>query len=149
MNTVIRWDPFSDRLSLREAVDRLMQDSFVLPTTPLWRAAEGQLALDIYEKDDKIIVEAAVPGFKPEEIDISITGDTLTLKGEVKQETETKEKNYLRHERVFGSFQRVVQLPEDLDADKAEAKFENGLLTMVIPKSERIKPKSIKIKPNK
>ncbi len=145
MNTLIRWDPFADRLSLRDAVDRLMQDSFVLPSLPLWKTWEGNLAVDIYEKDDNVIVEAAVPGFKPEEIDINVTGSTLTIKGEGKTEKEVKEKNYIRHERAFGSFQRIVELPEGLDTDKANAKFEHGILTLTLPKSERIKPKTIKI----
>lgn len=145
VNSVIRWDPFSDRLSLRDAVDRLMQDSFVLPTLPLWRAWEGNLAVDLYEKDDNVIVEAAVPGFKPEEIDINVTGETLTIKGEVKGEKETKDKNYIRRERTLGSFERMITLPDGLDTDKASAKFENGVLTLTFPKSERVKPKTIKI----
>ena len=146
MNSVIRWDPFSDRLSLRDAVDRLMQDSFVLPTIPLWRSWEGTLAVDLYEKDDNVLVEAAVPGFKPEEIDINVSGETLTIKGEAKTEKESKDnKNYIRRERTFGSFERIITLPEGLDTDKASAKFENGVLTLTFPKSEKVKPKTIKI----
>jgi HSP20 family protein len=146
MNSVIRWDPFSDRLSLRDAVDRLMQDSFVLPTIPLWRSYEGNLAVDLYEKDDNVLVEAAVPGFKPEEIDINVSGETLTIKGETKTEKESKDnKNYIRRERTFGSFERIITLPEGLDTDKASAKFENGVLTLTFPKSEKVKPKTIKI----
>jgi HSP20 family protein len=136
-----------DFVSLRDAMDRLFEDSFVTPQrgwlAPL-RAAD--LAMDLYETNDEVVVKAALPGVKPEEVDITITGNTLTIRGESKQENEVKEENYIRRERRYGSFSRSVTLPGGLKSDKAEATFENGVLTLKVPKSEEIKPKSIKVK---
>jgi HSP20 family protein len=143
----MRWDPFRDALSLRGAMDRLFEDSFVTPRFG-WLAptSAAGLALDVYETKDEVVVKAALPGVKPDETQVTITGDTLTIRGESKEEKEIKEENYIRKERNFGSFARCVTLPAGLKADKAEATFENGVLTLKIPKSEEVKPKSIKVK---
>lgn len=149
MRSLVRWEPFSDLISLRDAMDRLFEESFVRPSrgflAPWWRG-EGQLALDMYETDDAVVVKAAVPGVKPDDIDITITGDTLTIKGELKAEEEVKRENYIYQERRYGAFSRSVSLPEGLNTDKAEATFENGVLTLNIPKAEAVKPKVIQIK---
>ena len=148
MSSLIRWEPLRDFVSLRDAMDRLFEDSFVTPQhgwlAPL-RAAD--LAMDLYETNDEVVVKATLPGVKPEEVDITITGNTLTIRGESKQENEIKEENYIRRERRSGSFSRSVTLPGGLKSDKAEATFEDGVLTLKVPKSEEIKPKSIKVKP--
>ena len=147
MSSLIRWDPFRDTLSLRNAMDRLFEDSFVTPHFG-WIAptSAAGMALDVYETKDQVVIKAALPGVKPEETEVTITGDTLTIRGESKEEREAKEENYIRKERHFGSFARSVTLPAGLEADKAEATFENGVLTLKIPKSEQVKPKSIKVK---
>jgi HSP20 family protein len=106
----------------------------------------ADLAIDVYETKDDVVVKAALPGLKPEQVDISITGSTLSIRGESKEENEVKEENYVRKERHFGSFSRTVTLPDGLKSDKADATFENGMLTLRIPKSEERKPKTIKVK---
>jgi HSP20 family protein len=146
MSSLMRWDPFRDTLSLRNAMDRLFEDSFVTPHLG-WIAptSAAGMALDVYETKEQVVIKAALPGVKPEETEVTITGDTLTIRGESKEEKEIKEEDYIRKERHFGSFARSVTLPAGLEADKAEATFQNGVLTLKIPKSEQVKPKSIKV----
>ena len=103
------------------------------------------MPVDVIETKDQIVVKAAVPGVKPDEVDVSITGDTLTIKGETKAEEKFEEGSYLRKERRFGAFQRTLTLPVNVVADKARAEFENGVLTLTLPKTEAVKPKSIKV----
>ena len=147
MANLIRWDPFRDMVTLREAMDRLLEDSFVRPHSGLV-SGDGvtTLALDVFESADDVTVKASLPGIKPQEVDISITGDVLTIKGEKSEETEEKQGNYHLRERRYGAFQRSVSLPAAVQADKADAVFENGVLTLTLPKVEEVKPKSIKIK---
>jgi HSP20 family protein len=147
MTNLVRWEPFRDLVSLREAMDRLFEESFVRPQTD-WPAPieAGALAVDMYETEDAVVVKSAIPGVKPEDIDISLTGDTLTIKGETKTEKEVKEENYVRREMRYGSFVRTLPVPAPVVADKAEADFENGVLTLTLPKAEEVKPKAIQIK---
>jgi len=105
--------------------------------------------VDIYETKDDVVVKASLPGVKPEDIEVSVVGDTLTIKGEVKEEKDIKEENYIRKERRYGSFCRSFTLPVSVDADKATAEFENGVLTLTLPKAEEVKPKTIAIKAKK
>ena len=145
---LIRWQPFSDMVTLRQAMDRLFEDSFVRPTRFTSLFGEGaEMPIDIYQTDEDVVVKASVPGIKPEEVEITITSDTLTIKGETKTEEEVKKENYFRKERSYGAFSRSILLPSSLQTDKAEATFENGVLTLTIPKAEESKPKQIKIKP--
>ena len=147
MANLVRWDPFREMISLREAMDRLFEDSIVRPRgslAPVTGAAA--LALDVCETADDVTVKASIPGVKPEDIDITVTGDVLTIKGETVEEEEKKEANYHLRERRYGAFQRSVTLPTAVKADKAAADFSNGVLTLTLPKVEEVKPKSIKIK---
>lgn len=146
-SNIVRWEPMREMLSLREAMDKLFEESFVGPQwRSLWSAEGGAtLALDVYETGDTLVVSGPVPGVKPEEVEITVTGNTLTIKGETKAEEREEQGNYLRQEVRYGAFQRTVQLPVDVQADKAEAVFENGMLTLTLPKSEQVKPKSIKV----
>lgn len=146
-NNIIRWEPMREMMSLREAMDRLFEESFVGPRFGLTSAQGngGTLAVNMFETDDNIVVSAAVPGVKPEEITINITGDMLSIKGESRSEEKVEKANYIRQELRYGSFQRTLSLPVDVQADKAEATFENGVLTLNLPKAESLKPKSIKI----
>ena len=147
MANLVRWEPFRDLVSLREAMDRLFEESFVQPRAGWMAPAEGgMLAVDMYETDDGIVLKTAIPGLDPEEIDISLTGDVLTIKGETTAEEEVKEENYLRRERCYGSFQRSLSIPVPVVADKAEAEFENGVLTLTLPKAEEGTPKAIAVK---
>jgi HSP20 family protein len=148
MSNLVRWEPFRDLISLREAMDRLFEESFVRPRgARLVPAGMETLAVDMYETEDAVVVKSAVPGVEPEDLNISITSDTLTIKGETKAEEEVKEENYIRRERRYGSFYRSLTIPLPVVADKAEAEFENGVLTLTLPKAEEVKSKAIKVKP--
>ncbi|RMF35037.1 MAG: Hsp20/alpha crystallin family protein [Chloroflexi bacterium] len=149
MAELTRWEPFRELMSLREAMDRLFEESFVRPGFGLLAPAAETLAVDMYETDDAIIVKASIPGIKPEDIDVSVTGDTLTIKGEIEEDKEVKEEQYYRRERRYGSFCRNIPLPVAIQADKAEAEFEYGVLTLRLPKAEAVKPKTIKVKAKK
>jgi HSP20 family protein len=149
MAELVRWDPFREMISLREAMNRLFEESFVSPlSTQLWRR-EGvePLAMDVYETDNDLIVETSLPGVKPEEVDISVVGNTLTIKAETKKDEEKEEKGkYYCRERRYGLFQRSISLPVEVDPNKAEAVFENGVLKLTLPKTEAQKPRKIAIK---
>lgn len=149
MAELVRWEPFRELISLREAMDRLFEESFVRPFGWLATTGAETLAIDMYETDNDIVVKAAIPGVKPEDIDVTISGDVLTIKGEVKEEKEVKEESYIRKERRYGTFCRSVTLPIEVDVDKAKAEYENGILTLTLPKAEAAKPKVIKVKARK
>jgi HSP20 family protein len=142
-----RWHPFTELMSLRQAMDRLFEDSFVRPSRALETIGElAAPALDVYQTPSEVVVKAALPGVKPEDVNIDITGDTLTVKGQSKAEQEVKREDYLYQERRYGAFSRSVVLPSGLKSDKAEATMEDGVLTLTIPKAEEVKPKAIKVK---
>jgi HSP20 family protein len=145
MADLIRWEPIGVT-SLRHAMDRLFEDSFVrsgglLPGV----RAEGP-AVDMYQTDKEVVVKASLPGMKAEDVEITVTGDMLTLKGEYREEQEINEENYFRKEMRFGSFVRSLEIPVPVKVDKAEAVFEDGVLTLSLPKTEAVQPKSIKVK---
>ena len=149
MASLIKWEPFSDLVSLRDAMDRLFEESFVrVPRFPTVFRAEG-LAIDMCETADSLVVKTSVPGVKPEDIEITISGSVLTIKGKTKIEEKVETENYVRQERRYGSFHRSVALPESVVADKAEAVYEHGILTLTIPKSEEAKPKTIRVEAKK
>jgi len=145
MPDLIRWEPFGELVSLRDAMDRLFEESLVRPRGLLAPLTGETTLVDMYETDEAVVVKATVPGVKPEDIDISVTGDVVTIRGEVKEETEVKKENYIRRERRHGSFCRQLPLPTAVDVDKAEAVFENGVLNLTLPKAEEVRPKSIKV----
>ncbi len=149
MPELVKWEPFRELISLREAMDRLLEESFVRPFGLLAPSRFETFALDMYETENDLVVKASLPGVKPEDIDINVTGDLLTIKAEVKEEKEVKEENYFRRERRFGTFCRSVTLPIEVDVDKAKAEYENGVLTLTFPKAETVKPKVIKVKTKK
>jgi HSP20 family protein len=146
MAELVRWEPRREMTSLRDAMDRLFEDAFIQPGwfAPAWGAAE-MLPVDVYETDDQLVVKATVPGVKPEEIEVTVTGDLLTIKGEFKGEEKIEKPNYLRQERRSGSFCRQVGLPAGVSAEGARATFENGVLTLEMPKVEVAQPKSVKV----
>lgn len=145
---LMRWEPFRELVSLREAMNRLFEESFVSPWGAFPRQAEDP-AVDMYETDNAVVVKAAIPGVDPKDVEINVTGDTLTIRGEVKKEEQVKEENYLRRERYYGAFCRSFLLPTRVVADDAEAVFEKGVLTLTLPKAEEVKPKTIKVKVKK
>ncbi|MDY6916820.1 MAG: Hsp20/alpha crystallin family protein [Chloroflexota bacterium] len=144
--TLMRWDPFREMVSLRQAMDRLLEDSFVRPSR-LWpEMTPGEFPIDMYQTANDVVLRASLPGVKPDQVDISVTGDTVTIKGEHKEEEEVKQENFLRKERRYGAFARSITVPVSVQSDKAEAVFENGVLTLTLPKAEEVKPKQIKVK---
>ena len=144
MSNLIRWEPAREMMTLREAMDRLFDDAFTRPLS--LRDSWSVPAIDMYQTDDEIVVKAALPGIKADEVQINITGEVLTLKGEMKHEEDKKEKAWHIHEQRWGSFERSVVLPTDVVADKAKADFENGILTITLPKAEEVKPRTITVK---
>jgi HSP20 family protein len=143
---IVRWEPFREITSLRDAMDRLFEDSFVRAPRLWSRAGEWELPIDMHQTANEVVAKASLPGFKPEEVDISITGDTLTIKGEHKEEQEVKDENYFYKERRYGTFSRSVLMPVKVKSDKAEAVFEDGVLILTLPKAEEVKPKQIKVR---
>ena len=142
-NDVARWDPFSDVVTLREAMDRLMEDGGSTRRQAGDRNRRFRLPIDAYVTPEDIVVVANMPGIKPEDVEILLEGDTLTIRAERPAPLENV--NYVIQERTYGSFQRTLNINVPVDAEKAEAKFENGLLTLTIPKAEAARPKQIKV----
>jgi len=129
---------------LRREVDRLFEEAF--PRFRFSFFGDVGVPIDMYHTAEEVVIKAALPGVKPEDVDITIAGDTLTIKGEVKAEKEIRREDYIHQERRYGGFSRSVTLPPGLQTDKAEATFEQGILTLTIPKAEEVKPKTIKVK---
>ena len=152
MSNLTRWEPAREMMTLREAMDRLFDDAF---TRPFSISREGgsnwsSPAIDMYQTDNEVVVKAALPGIKADEVQINVTGDTtapvLTLRGETKHEEEKKDKSWHIREHRWGAFERSVRLPTGVIADRAKADFDNGILTITLPKSEEVKPKTITVK---
>ena len=144
MSGIVRWEPFREITSLRDAMDRMFEEGFWRPPGPFGGWGEGTLALDMYETEDSVVVKTAIPGMKAEDLDVSVTGNTLTIRAETTKEEEIKRERYLRRERRHGSYARSVTLPNGLQADRAEADYTDGVLTLTFPKAEEVKPKTIK-----
>jgi HSP20 family protein len=154
MAELVKWEPFREMTSLRDAMGRLFEESFLRPGWfGGWEAATSALPVDVYETGDHVVVKATVPGVKPEDIEVTITGDpstgsgqaVLTIKGEFKSEEKTEKHNYLRQERRYGVFCRQLSIPAGADADKVKATFEHGILTLELPKAETAKMKTVKV----
>jgi HSP20 family protein len=144
MSNLTRWEPVREMMTLREAMDRLFDDAFTRPLSV--SGVSGMPSIDLYQTEDDVVVKAALPGLKAEDVHISITADVLTLSGEFKQDSDQKEVTYHIREHRQGMFERSIMLPTDVQTDKAKADFENGILTIVLPKAETVKPKTINIK---
>jgi HSP20 family protein len=149
MANLTRWEPFNDSTwSLRQAMDRLFEDAWVHP----WGAARPgddgslrNLAVDMYETGDDVIVSASVPGVRPDDIEITVQGEILTIRGQSQAEKDENQANYHLRERRVGSFQRQLALPASVKSDAAEARFDNGILTLRLPKAEAAKERKIQV----
>ena len=142
--TLIRRSGFGDLLSLRQAMDRLFEESFVNPRT--WQFGDEQLVpMDVYASDDEVVVQAILPGVKPEEVEITVEGTTLSISGETTVTNDGKDGSMLLQEIRRGRFIRTLGLPAGLQPDEATATFEDGVLTLRIPKAEQLRPRQIKI----
>jgi HSP20 family protein len=140
-----RWDPFQEAISLRDAMNSLLQESFVRPGAAPSQGSYAALPLDVCENENEFVVKASLPGVKPEDVQITVHGDTLTVRGESKSEQEKKGEHWHLRERRYGTFQRSVSLATPVDSEKAQASFEHGVLTLTLPKSEAAKPRQIKV----
>jgi HSP20 family protein len=148
MTNLTRWEPAREMMTLREAMDRLFDDAF---TRPFSLSREGgsswsSPAIDMYQTNNDVVVKAALPGIKADEVQINVTGDILTIRGETKHEEEKKDKSWQIREHRWGAFERSVRLPTGVMSDKAKADFDNGILTITLPKLEEVKPKTITVK---
>jgi HSP20 family protein len=143
---VNRWDPFRDLNSLQERMNRLFEDA-----NRGWRADEPSAttswspAVDIYETESEIIVQAEVPGMERKDIELSLENNVLTLKGERRFEKEGKDENYHRIERSYGSFSRAFSIPAMVDEKKIKADYKEGVLAIILPKKEKARAKQINI----
>lgn len=148
MNVLTRWNPYGDMMNLREQMDRLFEDTLnLLPSTQtrfqtprIWG-----LQMDVSETDNAYIVKAAIPGITPDDLDITLTNNVLTIKGEIEADEEQEGEVFHMRELRYGSFSRSLTLPDQVDADAVEANVENGILTVFVPKSEESKPKRIPV----
>ncbi len=143
--TLTRWDPFAELASMRTAFDRVFDQAPRVNGAQNGGAAT--LGIDVYETPDELVVKAAVPGINPDDVEISVDDDVLTIKGEHRHEEETKDETWHRRELRFGSFHRALRLPPTVDAERATAGYENGMLKLTLPKKAEAKPRSIKITP--
>ncbi len=141
---LVRWDPFHELAAITNRLNRTLEGPYASTT----EEAFGSWAppVDIFEKQDQLIIRAEIPGVKKEDMDVRIENGVLTLHGERKQETEAKEANSYRMERVYGSFTRSFSLPTTVDASKISATYKDGVLEVSVPKAETAKPKKVEIK---
>ena len=151
-NSLTRWDPMTELASMRGMMDRLFDQGF--GRFPALRSfgeelnGNGGVGLDVFETNDDFVVKASVPGVEPKDVEITVEDDVLTIKGESEHREETKEGQYLRREIRTGSFSRSLRLPPTVDAEKAEAAFEHGILKLTLPKRPEARAKSFKITPS-
>jgi|DewCreStandDraft_2_1066082.scaffolds.fasta_scaffold00078_147 HSP20 family protein len=137
------WDPFREVVSLREAMDRLLERYLVRSSTA--RPIGSIIPLDIAEREDAFVVKASLPGIRPEDIEVSVVDNLLTIRAKAGGEEERRGENWLLRERHYGSFQRTVRLPAGIDADRAEARYEHGVLILTLPKVAEARARRIPI----
>ncbi|MFZ6028645.1 MAG: Hsp20/alpha crystallin family protein [Chloroflexota bacterium] len=150
MATIVRWSPYREMVSLRDAMDQMLEENFnrLLGDGPTSADISLSLPLDMYEKDGKYVVRTPMPGLKAEDIDIQISDNNiLNIKGEFKCEEDEQEcENMYFQELRYGKFQRAIRLPENVDAENVEASFDEGILKLTLPKSESAKTRQIPVK---
>ncbi len=144
---ITKWDPFRDIMVLRDRMNRLFED---LVSSPKFEDSDiiqstWSPAVDIYETENELVLTAELPGVNEKDVEIKVEDNTLSLRGERKFEKETREENYHRIERAYGSFYRSFSLPNYVDQEKISAEYENGLLKVHMPKKAEVKPRKVKI----
>jgi HSP20 family protein len=140
-----RWDPFREAVSLNDAMNALLRESFIRPSSVPGQSGAGLLPLDVSENENEFVVKASLPGVKPEDVQITVHGDTLTIQGESRAEEEQKGRRWHLRERRSGQFQRSLSLATPVDSERAQATFEHGVLTLTLPTSEQATPRQIGI----
>lgn len=147
MTTLVRWNPMREMMSLRNEMNRLFEQMFDGGSLAQWQPSTSwSLAVDVVENDDAFIVTVSVPGISPDDLDITITDNVLTIKGEYKADETIEEEKYHIRERRYGSFGRSISLPVSVNGDAVDANYENGVLTLTVPKAEEVKPRRIAVK---
>ena len=150
MSNLVRWEPFRDLTEFQHAIDRVFDRGYARPWRVVtWENGGSLFPVDVSDKDDAVAVTASLPGVKAEDISISVTGTTLTIKGETKAEDEVNQPNYYRQERRLGSFERSIKLPVRVEAGKAVATFEDGVLNLELPKAADVRTQTIEVKAKK
>jgi HSP20 family protein len=147
MTLVRRSSPFSELMTLRQAMDRLFDDTVFRPVNGYSGGDVSRLPLDVRSTPDALLVEAELPGVKPEDVEITVENGTLTIRAEDRTERTDEQGDWLVREISRGTLMRTVTLPTGLEADQAEATFEHGVLSLRIPKAEQVKPRQIHIRP--
>jgi len=141
---IIRWDPFRDLVTLRDKMNRLFEDAVRGEEKDLISSSWAP-AVDIYETENELVLAAEVPGVEEKDVEISVEDNTLSIRGERKFQKETKEENYHRIERSYGSFYRSFTLPNYIDQERIHAEHESGVLKVRMPKKPEVKPRKVKI----
>jgi HSP20 family protein len=142
MNWQRRWDPFRD---FQREVGRLFES---LEPVEHWRVARGVPPINLYDTGDGYVLTAILPGIGPEEVDLSITGETLTIRGDRKRAEGISDESYRRQERQFGRWTRTITLPDRVNSANVSASFAHGVLTVTLPKAEEAKPRQISVSPS-
>jgi HSP20 family protein len=142
--SIQRWDPWRDLISLREAMNNLLEESFVRPRAGA--VTTGGMPIDLRETESAYIVETIVPGAKPEHVDITVLGDTLRISADVVDRGEREGEKWLIRERRFGHFERSITLPQQVKAEQASAEFDDGVLTITLPKAEAARARAIPVR---
>ncbi len=146
MTLIRRPTPLSDLVSFQDVMDRLFDEQFFRPMWTADRERQVAPALDLYTTPEAVIAKVALPGVKPEDVDVTIGDDVVTISGTFKEEKETTDAGYVHKELSQGTFSRSFSLPTAIKADAAKAEFKDGLLTLTIPKTEEVKPTHVKVK---
>src|SRR5918911_2421495 len=141
-----RWDPFREMMTLREAMDRfLQQGGLTRPGQLLSAMRPDAIPLDVVERDDAFLVKAAIPGVKPEDVEVVVQGERLTIRAQSRSDDERHGDNWLMKEHRTGSLQRTVTLPASVSSENAEARIENGVLSLRLPKAQEARPRRIAV----
>ena len=144
--SITRWDPVADAIGLRQVMDSLLEQSFVRPRSEAGGAAFG-LAVDVEDRGDAFVVEAAIPGSAPEDVEISVTGDVVRIRAERREAREEGDPSgrFLVREQRFGAFERVLRLPTPVDSGAAQAEFQDGVLRITLPKAQESREQRIPV----
>ncbi|MER3456101.1 MAG: molecular chaperone [Thermus sp.] len=146
--SILRWDPFEELREMQRSIDRLFDELTGRRPARRREAREPVVwepAVEVYETDHEVVVRAELPGVDPKSVNVTVQDNTLTVEAEAREEQEERGRNYLRRELRYGQFSRTVALPAEVKPDAAKATFRNGLLEVRVPKSERAKPKQVKV----
>jgi HSP20 family protein len=145
---IVRWSPARDLLTMRDLMDRVMEDTFRTSWGGRtgWSETVVEMPLDVHQTDKEYVVKATLPGVRPEDVDVSVVGETLTIKATAQEEKDVKDESWLLKESRYTAFSRTITLPTEVQADKVDATIEHGILVLKLPKAEAVVPKAIKVK---